>query len=132
LPMHADPDQQMTEIRNQMAESVNEPALSWITSLAGVLRRLPNPMSTAVFAASLRGTDVQASNVPGSRVPMYLTGSRLRVQYPFGPLASAALNVTLLSYQDELHLGIASNPGAVGDPEALIDDLEAGFTAVIG
>ena len=79
----------------------------------------------------MKGTDFVTSNVPGAPFPVYLCGRRQLAQYPFGPLSGSAINVTLLSYVDEVNLGISSDPAAVTDREALLDDLRAGFDHVI-
>ena len=47
--------------------------------------------------------------------------------FPFGPLAGAAVNVTLLSNCDDVHLGINYDLAAVPDPEVLLDCLRRGI-----
>jgi diacylglycerol O-acyltransferase / wax synthase len=132
LPLCDDPIAQMHEIQAKMAATTSEPALGWLAPISGAIRRLPRPMSTAIVTAAMRGTDVQASNVPGSPVPMFLAGTPMLAQYPFGPVTTSALNVTLLSYQDDLHIGVAMNDGAIDDPAQLVEDLRSGFHEVIG
>ena len=53
-------------------------------------------------------------------------------QYPFGPLAGAALNITLLSYQNDLNIGINSDPAAVPDVGLLTECLHTGFDQILG
>ena len=55
----------------------------------------------------------------------------MEAQFPFGPLAGAALNITLLSYQNDLNIGIASDPAAVPDPDVLVRSLQAGFDEIL-
>ncbi len=126
-----DPIEQMHEIQARMAATTAEPALAWLASISGAIRRLPKPMATAIVTASMRGTDVQASNVPGSPLPLYLAGVPMLAQFPFGPVTTSALNVTLLSYRDDLHIGVAMNDAAIDDPGQLVDDLRNGFRQVI-
>ncbi|MGZ0230574.1 MAG: wax ester/triacylglycerol synthase domain-containing protein [Acidimicrobiales bacterium] len=131
LEMCADPTSQMKAIQEHMSQARNEPALEWLGSISGSIRRLPQTIATSIVTAAMRGTDVEASNVPGSPVPMYLAGTEMLAQYPFGPTTTAALNVTVLSYQDHLHVGVAMNPAAVTETDAMMDDLRAGFAQVL-
>lgn len=63
------------------------------------------------------------SNVPGPSVPLYFLGARVRSMYPFGPIFhGAALNVTALSIDGELDIGLISCPDVVPDLAVLADD----------
>ena len=42
-----------------------------------------------------------------------MAGAEIVQQFPFGPMTGAAANLTLLSYLDDLHIGINVDP-AVG------------------
>jgi len=86
----------------------------------------------------MKGVDVLASNVAGPPCPLYLAGEHVEEFYAFGPPAGAALNVTLFSYDNTVHLGVTSVAGAVESRDqfmaclaAAIADmtaLAAGFT----
>jgi hypothetical protein len=60
-----------------------------------------------------------------------MAGAKMLTQFPFGPLAGAALNITLLSYENALNIGVNSDPAAVPDPEVLTECLELGFERVL-
>ena len=77
------------------------------------------------------------SSVPGPRVPLYLAGARLDGLHPIGPLLEGvALNVTAVSRQDDVELGIVSCPDLLPDiadlaarlPDALAEVLAAAPT----
>ncbi|MCB9730157.1 MAG: wax ester/triacylglycerol synthase family O-acyltransferase [Deltaproteobacteria bacterium] len=56
------------------------------------------------------------SNVPGPRFPLYIAGSKLLEVYPLGPAAEGAgLNVTVMSYQDEVYFGLSVAADLVPD-----------------
>ena len=66
----------------------------------------------------LRGVDFVTSNVPGAPIPLYAAGAEIVQQFPFGPLSGAAANITLLSWLDQVCIGINVDPASVTDPEA--------------
>jgi len=54
------------------------------------------------------------SNVPGPPVPLYLAGARLVGLYPLGPITDGAgLNITLLSQEDRIGIGMITCPDLV-------------------
>jgi WS/DGAT/MGAT family acyltransferase len=126
----ADPRERMRVVRRLVGEQRAEPVLASTDAVAGVLNRLPTTMVTRLFGSMLKGVDFTTSNVPGVPMPVYLCGPRLVAQYPFGPLSGAATNITLLSYLDDLHIGINTDRAAVPDPDVLVECLEEGFAEV--
>jgi len=73
------------------------------------------------------------SNVPGPRAQLHFMGCRIEAMYPLGPiLAGAGLNITVMSLNGELGIGIISCPDLLPDlwdvadefPEALKELLE--------
>ena len=78
------------------------------------------------------------SNVPGPPVPIYFMGGRIEGMYPFGPVFhGAGLNITVVSNNGRLHVGLIACADAVPDLKALADrfaeELEAlGKAAAVG
>ena len=66
-------------------------------------------------------------NVRGAPVPMYVAGAQLLENYPVGPLAGVAFNLTLLSYNHSLDMGVNIDRAAVAEPELLRRCLERAF-----
>ena len=51
--------------------------------------------------------NVTVSSVKGPDFPLFCAGSRVAAMYPVGPIAEGiGLNVTILSYLDQLHFGL--------------------------
>lgn len=62
------------------------------------------------------------SNVPGPQHPLYFLGCAIRAQYPFGPIViGAGLNVTVMSLNGRLGIGVISCPDLVADVWDLAD-----------
>ncbi|MEO8079491.1 MAG: WS/DGAT domain-containing protein, partial [Caldimonas sp.] len=68
----------------------------------------------------LRITNVTISNVPGSRVPVYLVGARMTDYYPMSIVVhGVALNITVQSHVDQLCFGLIACRRAVPDVHEL-------------
>ena len=64
------------------------------------------------------------TNVPGPQIPLYLLGRRMIRFYPVVPLAhNQALGIAIMSYDGRLAFGLLGDYDAMGDLEALADDL---------
>jgi diacylglycerol O-acyltransferase / wax synthase len=126
-----DPVARMEAIHELAGQARGEPALNLAEPLAAVLYRLPATLSTGVFGAMLRGVDFVTSNVPGVPVPVFLAGARMEAQFPFGPMTGAATNITLLSYLDEVQIGVNTDPAAIPDGDVFLTCLDEGFAEVL-
>jgi hypothetical protein len=60
-----------------------------------------------------------------------MAGSRIESLYTFGPLAGAAVNLTLLSYREQSNIAVALDPAAIPDPELLVECLREGFDEIL-
>jgi hypothetical protein len=88
-------------------------------------------MLVAATHSQTRTIDFATSNLRGSPVPLYLAGARIAANYPVGPRTGCALNVTLLSYCDELHMGLNIDPAAVTDVPLLMDCFDESFAELL-
>jgi hypothetical protein len=72
--------------------------------------RLPRPAFNAVV-----------SNVPGPRKPLYWNGARMAGFYPSSvAMHGQALNITLLSYVDQITVGLTSCPETVPNADRIL------------
>lgn len=66
------------------------------------------------------------SNVPGPAVPLYFLGARIRGMYPLGPIFhGVGLNVTVMSLDGALDVGVLACPELVPDLWSLVDGFPA-------
>lgn len=127
----SDPVDRMATLRRLVEEARTEPALALLDPMAGVLNRFPKEVATGLFGAIMKGIDFTASNVPGAPIPLYLAGAEFQGQFAFGPMAGAAVNITLLSYQNDLNIGFNTDPAAVADPDTLMACMREGFDEIL-
>jgi diacylglycerol O-acyltransferase / wax synthase len=126
-----DPTTRFKLVHDRLHGLRDEPAVTAAGSLAGLLAGLPATMLVALTRSQSRTIDFATSNLQGSPVDLYLGGARIEANYPMGPRAGCALNVTLLSYLDSLDMGVNIDPAAVSDPATLIDCLDESFGALL-
>jgi diacylglycerol O-acyltransferase len=62
------------------------------------------------------------SNVPGAQIPLYCAGARLVANYPISVITDGmGLNITLMSYLDNVDIGIVADRDQMPDVQRLID-----------
>ena len=72
------------------------------------------------------------SNVPGPQVPLYFLGARVEGMYPLGPIFhGAGLNVTVMSLDGKLNVGLISCPQLLPDLWDLADGFAAGMAELV-
>jgi diacylglycerol O-acyltransferase len=72
--------------------------------------------------------NVIISNVPGPTMPLYLNGAELLAFYPHGPIfEGVGLNLTVMSYQDSVDIGVIGCRDSVQDA----DQLASGFVHAV-
>ncbi len=125
----ADPLDRVKMLHDLVLHVRSQPWLDFIDQAAAAALRLPG--AGQILSSAIRSTDVLASNLPGPPVPLFLAGAAIERLVPFGPRVGSAINVTLLSYENDVGIGVNSDPDAVPDQDALLDCLGAGFEEVL-
>jgi WS/DGAT/MGAT family acyltransferase len=71
------------------------------------------------------------SNVPGPPVPIYLGGAQALRLYPMGPVAETlGLNLTVMSYDGHLDIGLLTASALVPDAWEIVAHVEPAFRAL--
>jgi WS/DGAT/MGAT family acyltransferase len=114
---------------NEIASAAREQGTSAsLEVLATVAAALPTTLITRLARQQTQTVDFATSNVRGSPVPVFIGGAQLLENYPIGPLLGVAFNVTMLSYDGSLDMGMNVDAAAVADPDRLAKHLERAFT----
>jgi diacylglycerol O-acyltransferase len=124
----ADPAARMRAIQDSMKAGKQQ--LAGMTrseiELYTIITQAPLLFSTVLGLASrFPAFSTVISNVPGPREPMYWNGARLEGIYPASiPFHGFAMNITLVSYAQNLDFGIIACRRSVPRVQRLIDYLE--------
>ena len=126
-----DPQARFTAIREQLDATKHERAMSVVGSLAGVANLLPTSVSVRMARQQVETVDFATSNVRGAPFPLFIAGARIEANFPVGPTGGTAWNLTLMSYDGSLDMGLNADLGAVPDPEVLRDAIADEFAVLI-
>ena len=121
-------------LRDRFAIIHEQATQARVTSMAAPLERLA-PFAAALPAAVImriaraqsQTVDFATSNLRGSPIPVFIAGSEVLANFPLGPLAGVAFNLTAMSYGDSLDMGLHVDPAAVEHPALLCRHLEQAF-----
>jgi WS/DGAT/MGAT family acyltransferase len=90
-----------------------------LDTLATMSALLPTTVLTRIARTQSQTVDFATSNVRGAGVPLFIGGALVLGNYPVGPLGGVAFNLTMLSYNHNLDMGLNVDTAAVTDPELL-------------
>jgi WS/DGAT/MGAT family acyltransferase len=72
------------------------------------------------------------SNVPGPQMPLYMLGCQVEAMYPLGPIFhGSGLNITVMSLNGRLDVGIVSCPELLPDLWDMADDFQAALDELL-
>ena len=126
-----DPAERFDAIRARLDATKREKAVGVVDGLAGLANLLPTSVAVRVARQQVETVDFATSNVRGAPFPLYIAGARILATYPVGPTGGTAWNLTLMSYDGQLDMGLNTDVGAVEDPTMLRDAIAAEFAALI-
>ena len=92
---------------------------------------LPTSLLVRVAKAQVETVDFTTSNVRGAPWPLYIAGALIEGNYPLGPVAGTAFNLTTLSYNGSLDMGLHVDRAAIADPELLRTCIEESFEELL-
>jgi diacylglycerol O-acyltransferase / wax synthase len=113
-------DQTKTERVTQLVEPV-----------AMVAGATPAPLLHAVVRHQAATIDYAASNVRAAPFPLFIAGAKIDATYAIGPLTGTAVNITMLTYDGNIDLGLHADAAAITDPELLRDLVLEAFEELV-
>lgn len=131
VPVGADPRRRFTEIHERLGATKGEKAVGLAGSVAAVANLVPAPVLVRLVRQQTAAVDFTTSNVRGAPFPLYIAGAEILSNHPIGPLAGTAWNLTTMSVNGSLDMGLHIDTGSVDDPELLRDEIESAFAELI-
>jgi diacylglycerol O-acyltransferase / wax synthase len=126
----ADPAERMLRFHELVLGVRHEPVMDVLAGSVNLMVHLPDQLMHGPLAQLVK-IDVGVSQVVGLREPHYLAGAQLMGAYGFGPHASIAVFIGMMTHLDTCCVGVHSDPAAVTDPELFVQCLREGFDEVI-
>ena len=114
-------------VRDLLATTKAEKSLGAVESLAGTLNRLPHPLLVWAGYRASSIVDFVTSNMRAAPIDVYLAGALMESNYPIGPLAGTAFNLSTMSYRGTLNMGLVTDPAAVDQPDLLRRCMEKAY-----
>lgn len=116
------PEERLHEIRDRMAaKRENVTGEGAFAGLAGLANLLPTSVVTQIARSQAAKMDFATSNLRAAPFTTYMSGAQVLDTISMGPVAGTAFNLTTISYDGSLHLGLFVDPAAVADPADLRD-----------
>jgi hypothetical protein len=102
-----------------------------MSAIAGLANLLPTSVTTRVARDQAAKIDLATSNLRGAPITTYMAGAKVEALFPLGPVAGTAGNLTTISSDGWLHMGLILDPAAVTDPAGLRRNIEEAYTALL-
>lgn len=126
-----DPALRIRKVRAIVLALREEPALDIVEAASPLLVRLPTRLLAEWYLSQSTGLDLQASNVAGVPVPVYLAGARIERMFPFGPAPGCAVMATMVSHVGVCCIGVNIDTAAVTEPALFMRCLQEGLDEVV-
>ena len=128
----ADPLERMEALKAHMDALKGSPEALAIYGLLNVVGMAPvevENLLVTIFGTKATGV---MTNVPGPREQLYLAGSPLReVMFWVPQSGRLGLGVSIISYNGQVLVGIATDAGLIPDPEAIVAGYEQSFAEMM-
>ncbi len=127
VPADPDPVVRLASIREQVRVARADKLTSAGESLTGLITLLP----VGLLSSAMSGPDVNTSNLPGPRDPLYIAGAEVLRLFGFVPLSGTAMVLGLVSVGNVCCIGVDMDPAAIPDAEVMMECLREAFQEVL-
>ncbi|MBM3638679.1 MAG: DUF1298 domain-containing protein [Actinobacteria bacterium] len=124
-------DERFSAINEIVQASRTNSGSDALASASSVASLLPTSVITRFARVQGETVDFATSNVRAAGIPLYIAGALVLENYPLGPLAGTAFNLTLLSYNGSMDMGLNMDAAAIAEPALLRDELVKAFTQIV-
>jgi diacylglycerol O-acyltransferase / wax synthase len=127
----ADPIERFAAVQERLSYVKQERGLKLVQNMAGLVNLLPTSLLVRVARQQVETIDFTTSNVRGAPFDLFIAGAKIEANYPVGPLAGTAFNITTLSASGMLDMGVNIDLAAIDDPELLRTCLEDSYAELL-
>jgi hypothetical protein len=100
-----------------------ERAVAAMEGAASAAALLPSAAVVRTGQHLAGSVDFVCSNVKAAPFDLFIGGAFMEANYPLGPLAGTAFNLTTMSYRGWLFLGLVTDPASIENPDELLSEL---------
>lgn len=118
-------------IRDALTGVKTERVIDALEGAANAASMLPSAALVRSGQHLAGSVDFVCSNVRAAPFDLFIAGGFMEANFPLGPLAGTAFNLTTMSYRGWLFLGLVTDPAAVQDPEELLEELERAYSELL-
>ena len=126
-----DPADRVAAVHEIVASVRSERAIDALEGTASAAAMLPPAVIVRTGQHLAHSVDFVCSNVRAAPFDLFIAGAFMQSNYPLGPLAGTAFNVTTMSYRGWLFLGLTVDIAAVPDPVGLLEQLDRSYDALL-
>lgn len=123
-----DPFDRLHELKRRMDHIKDSPEAVLALGILNVTGAVPEAIQDIIVNIFGKKATAVMTNVPGPRETLYLAGQPIRgVMFWVPQSGRLGLGVSILSYDGQVTLGVASDLGLIPDPERIIEGFHAEF-----
>jgi diacylglycerol O-acyltransferase len=126
-----DPIEAFAVVHEALAAVKGGGSTDLVGQLAMVINLLPTSVLTSFAKGAAATVDFTVSNVRAAPVELYIAGARCEAVLPMGPISGTAFNLSTLSYNGSLDMGLVVDAGAIEDPPGLREHLVTAYDTLI-
>ena len=131
VPCGPDPAARFEEVALRLGTTKRDRGLRLVQGMAGLVNVLPTSLLVRIARQQVETVDFTTSNVRGAPFDLFIAGAKIEANYPVGPLAGTAFNITTLSSSGWLDMGVHIDLAAIDDPELLRTCLEESYADLL-
>ena len=122
----------LAEVRKRMDMLKNSKEAIVAFGILGAMGRTPVEVQTQVVSVLAEKVTAVMTNVPGPPMPLYLAGQQIQGLMFWVPQAGrVGLGSSILSYANNVYLGLATDAGRVNNPNEIIDHFYEEFQTML-
>ena len=117
-------------IHDLLTETRAEPATQALEGISGLVNLLPTSVLVRSAYRIASTVDFTTSNLRAAPFDCYMGGALIEANYPIGPLAGTAFNLTTMSYRGTLWMGLVVDREAIAEPKRLTRCMKKSFESL--